>query len=186
MKPSDNWSSRSRNIHTAKIQRDNNEEENPLFEQRLNNALDGLESYYYDHLKNRLSRSNAFTIVNYILAMKVETNLSTNYRRETIMSLKLISQFLDNKLFKEVTRDDILSFLESIRKPESKDPTHKWIGTYNHRLIDLLRFFKWLYFPDIESSQRQKPKVHNNFDNPRDCYVDSESHLQRRRINCGG
>jgi hypothetical protein len=31
------------------------EEENPLFEQRLNNALDGLEDYFNDHLKNRVS-----------------------------------------------------------------------------------------------------------------------------------
>jgi hypothetical protein len=37
------------------------EEENPLFDQRLNNALDGLEEYFYDHLKNRISKSNALT-----------------------------------------------------------------------------------------------------------------------------
>ena len=48
------------------------EEENPLFEQRLNNSLDGLEYYYYDHLKNRISKLNSFTIVDYVLAMKVE------------------------------------------------------------------------------------------------------------------
>jgi hypothetical protein len=116
LKPSDNSSSRiiSRNINAAKIHRDNNEEENPLFEQRLNNALDGLESYYYDHLKNRVSKSNALTIADYILAMKVETNPSTNYRRETIMSLKLISQFLDNKPFKEMTRDNIFFFWTAV------------------------------------------------------------------------
>lgn len=57
------------------------EEENPLFEQRLNNALDGLEYYYCDHLKNRISKLNAFTIANYVLAMKVETNLSPNHKR---------------------------------------------------------------------------------------------------------
>ena len=82
--------------------------ENPLFDQRLNNALDGLEPYYLDHLKNRLSKSNALTIADYILAMKVETNLSTNHKRSIITSLKLVSQFLDNKPFKEMTRQDVL------------------------------------------------------------------------------
>jgi integrase/recombinase XerD len=40
-----------------------------------------------------------------------------------------------------MTKENILAFLYSIRKPETKDPTHKWIGTYNQRLINLLRFF---------------------------------------------
>jgi hypothetical protein len=53
-------------------------EESPLFEQRLNDALDGLEYYYYDHLKNRMSKSNALTIADYILTMKAETNLTTS------------------------------------------------------------------------------------------------------------
>jgi hypothetical protein len=42
------------------------EEDNPLFEQRMNNALDGLQPYYYDHLKNRISKTNATTIIDYI------------------------------------------------------------------------------------------------------------------------
>jgi integrase len=138
------------------------EEENPLFEQRLNNALDGLEDYYYDHLKNRISKLNALTIVDYILAMKVETNPSPNHKRGVVTSLKLVSQFLDNKPFKEMKKEDILAFLDTIRRPETEDPTHRWIGTYNLRLINFLRFFKWLYFPDIEPSKRQKPKVIEN------------------------
>ena len=98
----------------------------------------------------------------YILAMIVETNLTTNHKRGVVTSLKLLSQFLANKPFKEMTKENILAFLDSIRRPETKDPTHKWIGTYNQRLINLLRFFKWLYYPDIEPSKRQKPKVIEN------------------------
>ena len=53
------------------------EQENPLFEQRLNNALDGLEPYFYDHLKNRISKSNAQTIVDY--AILTTTDFSGAY-----------------------------------------------------------------------------------------------------------
>lgn len=52
------------------------EGDSPLLDQRLNNALDGLQPYFYDHLKNRISKTNATAIINYILAMRVETNLS--------------------------------------------------------------------------------------------------------------
>ncbi|MGA7542240.1 MAG: hypothetical protein WBW34_04170 [Nitrososphaeraceae archaeon] len=138
------------------------EEDNPLFEQRMDNALDGLQPYYYEHLKNRISKTNATTIIDYILAMKVETNLSDDHRRGVITTLKLVSQFLDDKPFEEMTRNDILSFLDCKRKSEIVDPMHKWITTYNHHLINLLRFFKWLYSPHIEPSKRQKTQVVEN------------------------
>jgi hypothetical protein len=42
-------------------------------------------------------------------------------------------------------RNDIISFLDSYRKPETMDPLHKWINTYNIRLAIICKFFKWLY-----------------------------------------
>ena len=39
---------------------------------------------------------------------------------------------------------------------------HKWIGTYNLYRIELMRFFKWLYYPYIESDKRPKPEVIQN------------------------
>jgi hypothetical protein len=36
---------------------------------------------------------------------------------------------INYKEFELVTRDDIISYLNSLRKLESVDPTHKWIGT---------------------------------------------------------
>ncbi|MFL6417991.1 MAG: hypothetical protein ACJ71P_01055, partial [Nitrososphaeraceae archaeon] len=137
-------------------------ERNPLFDQKLDIATEDLESYYLEHLKTRISKDNALTIANYVISMKVETNVSINHKRAVITSLKLLSELLGNKPFKQMTHEDILLFLDSIRKPENTDPLHKWIGTYNHRLINFLRFFKWLYSPDIEPSKRNKPEVVNN------------------------
>ena len=61
-----------------------------------------------------------------------------------------------------MTRDDIISFLDSYRRPDTADSLHKWIGTYNLFRIHLLRFFKWLYYPDIEPDKRPKPAVIEN------------------------
>jgi hypothetical protein len=59
-----------------------------------------------------------------------------------------------------MTRTDIIQYLDSIRRTEEVDPLHKWIGTYNLRRIYLLRFFKWLYSPEIgESNKRPTPEV---------------------------
>ena len=127
----------------------NSEIHDALFDQKLELATEGLEPYYLDHLRTRLSKENALIISKYILSMKVEVNLSSNHRRGIITSLKLLSEFLNNKSFKDVNHDDILLYLDSrCRKPESADTQHKWVTTYNQRLICFIRFFKWLYSPE--------------------------------------
>ena len=89
-------------------------------------------------------------------------NLTDNYRRDIIRGLAHFSIFCNNKSFKQITRDDLISFLDSFRKPENIDPLHKWIGTYNTYRMYLTRFFKWLYYPDIEPDKRPKPEVIEN------------------------
>ena len=94
--------------------------------------------------------------------MKSEVNLSDHYRRDVIVTLYRFSKFRNDKLFKDSTRTDVISFLNSFRKPESLDPLHKWIGTYNIYREHLLRFFKWLHSPNIEPKRRPKPSVVDN------------------------
>jgi hypothetical protein len=109
------------------------------------------------------SKQNALTICDYIYSLKSESNPSDHYRRDNIILLCKVSTFFKNtKLFKEITREDLLSFLDSFRKIESADPLHQWIGTYNTYRINFMRFFKWLYYPDIEQKKRPKPCIIEN------------------------
>jgi integrase len=107
-------------------------------------------------------------ICDYILAMNTEINQSNEYRKTTIRVLIQLSKFLSKsdqqqqRPFDVISREDVLAFLDSLRKPEYLDPMHKWIGTYNLYNIQLTRFFKWLYSPIIEPDKRQKPKVVGN------------------------
>jgi integrase len=89
-----------------------------------------------------------------------ETRCSDNYRRDVIGNLSRLSRFLNNKQFAQMIRDDILSYLNSLKKQQDKDPMHKWIGTYNVVLVHLIRFFKWLYSPN--ETDRPKPPVIRN------------------------
>jgi hypothetical protein len=108
-------------------------------------------------------KQNALTICDYISSLRSEINPSNHYRNDTIILLCDLSIFFGNaKSFKEITRDDLLSFLDGYRKPEDIDPLHKWIGTYNLYRIQLMRFFKWLYYPNVEQKKRPKPSVIEN------------------------
>ena len=131
---------------------------------KIENATEGLPSHCFNSLHRILpaSKENALVICDYISSIKSEINPSDAYRKDTIILLCNFSVFVKNKIFIKVTREDLLAFLESFRKIESVDPLHKWIGTYNTYRIQLMRFFKWLYSPDIEQKKRPKPPIIEN------------------------
>jgi integrase len=111
---------------------------------------------------HRISEENASVIIDYIHAMKTEINPSINYKRNNIILLCKLSRYHDNYSFRYMNRENILTFLDSFRKPEATDPLHKWIGTYNTFRMQLIRFFKWLNYPDNEQHNRTKPPVIEN------------------------
>jgi hypothetical protein len=107
-----------------------------ITERRMENAAEGLSSHCFNLLHRMLpaNKENVVTICDYVSSLKSEINPSNNCRRDIIILLCTFSTFVKNanaksKHFNDVTREDILSFLESLRKIESVDPLHKWIGT---------------------------------------------------------
>jgi integrase/recombinase XerD len=79
------------------------------------------------------------------------------------------------------TTTTLLSYLDSCRKPEDKDPLHKWIASYNVKYIILSRFFKWLYYHDVHS-----PKQRNELatsDRKPEC-IQGIAHLKRKEVSC--
>ena len=79
-----------------------------------------------------ISEDNAATIVKYTEVMRTEVNSSNHYRRDLIVLLCRFSKYHSgDKPFKEISHENIIDFLDSLRKTETKDPMHRWIGTYN-------------------------------------------------------
>ncbi len=132
-----------------------------ILERKIEETAAGLQMSFTKALRN-LSEANASTIIDYIAAVRVEVNPSDNYRKDLIDILSKFARFTENKYFRDITRVDIISFFESYRRTDAADPLHKWIGTYNTYRMSLLRFFKWLYFPEIEPGKRPKPSLLEN------------------------
>jgi hypothetical protein len=133
-----------------------------FLERKIGLITEGLSRQYTDRLY-KIRRDNALAIADFISSMKTEINLSYNHIKNHIMILTLLSQFHNNeKSFKQMTREDILSYLDKLRKPESNDPLHKWIGSYNLYRTLILKFFKWLYYPNLQEASRPRPHVVEN------------------------
>lgn len=56
------------------------EQEEEIFDRKLHAATSDLRRFYHNILVERVPRQNAQVIIDYILAMKTETNISDNYR----------------------------------------------------------------------------------------------------------
>ena len=63
---------------------------------------------------------------------------------------------MDFKDFDEMTKEDVLSYLNRFRKSEEDDPHHRWIGTWNNRHLVLLKFFRWLHDQDNPDIKNRK------------------------------
>ena len=80
-----------------------------------------------------------------------------------------------------MTRDDVLCYLDNCRKSENEDPLHKWIGSYNTKLAILSKFFKWLYYPNVEDSKRRSEL--SALEKKPDCIIGIKR-LKRKEVSC--
>lgn len=54
-----------------------------------------------------------------------------------------------------MTKDNILDYLNSLRKSSIVEPNHKSIGTWNARQMLFLKFFRWLCSPNEPDVRRR-------------------------------
>ena len=146
-------------------------EENNLFsssnteelERKIDSITTGLSRPYFNKILKELVKKNlenTIIICDYIIAEQIEINIQNSTKESKIKVLTWLSNhFQDEKSFRNMTKHDILDFLNKLRKPAVEDPVSKWIGSYNGRQIILTKFFRWLYNPD-EPDHRNRITPH--------------------------
>jgi integrase len=165
---------------------DENNDRLALLERKIAYAIEGFTTQKFCELvltdRSRLSKENALTICDYVIAMKREINPRLSYKKYTIQFLSKLSKTVGlEKKFIDMTRDDVLCYLDKCRKPENEDPLHKWIGSYNIKLVILSRFFKWLYYPNVEDPKRRSEI--STLERKPDCIMGIKL-LKRKEISC--
>jgi hypothetical protein len=129
---------------------------------------------------------NAAAICDHILGEQTEHNIKASTAESKVKSLLWLSKYLNDKPFEQVSKQDILSYLNSLRKQTSIDPQQKWIGSYNNRLRYYAKFFRWLYnkgepdhrkriSPPCIQGLRQLPRQEKSSYKPSDLW-DSREH----------
>jgi integrase/recombinase XerD len=182
---------KTKEISTTKTKiitiKEEKEEELLLLDKKITQAIEGFppnvkfcELILRD--RSRISKENALTICNYMIAMKREINPRLSYKRSTIQTLAEISKTVGiSKLFSDMTRDDVLYYLDKCRKSENDDPLHKWIGSYNLKAVILSRFFKWLHYLGVEDPNKRNEL--SALEKKPDCIIGIKQ-LKRKEISC--
>ncbi len=116
-------------------------------QEKIDSLTTDVPSYYKSvFTKMALSNlSNAEILCEFITFEYNTQNVKQNTKLTHIKIICIFNKYLNYKDFDKMTKDDNIKYLNSIRKPESIDPTHKSIGTYNARQMILSKFFRWLY-----------------------------------------
>jgi hypothetical protein len=113
---------------------------------------------YFNNALNRLAIAapeNCATICKYIFTEMTEMNIKQSTKEGKIKVLIWLSTFLQHLPFCEMTKQQILSYLDSLRRPLAEDPRQRWIGSYNSRQMILNKFFRCLCNPDEPDPRRR-------------------------------
>jgi len=107
----------------------------------------------------QINSYNVKIICDYIIAEQNELNIKESTKETKIKRLVHLSRYFHHKkTFFEMVKEDLLDYLNSLRKHSSLDPTNKSIGTWNSRQMLFLKFFRWLYNPnEPDLKKRQTP-----------------------------
>ncbi len=105
------------------LDENDNDKHLTLLERKIALATEGFTTNRFCELvlkdRNRLSKENALTVCDYIIAMKREINPRLSYKKYTIEFIAELSRAVGiEKKFIDMTRDDILYYLDKCRKTD--------------------------------------------------------------------
>jgi hypothetical protein len=143
---------------TSFLDANDNDNSSALLERKISLATEGFTTHKFCELvlrdRNRLSKENALTICDYIIAMKREVNPRLSYKKYTIQFLELSKAVGIEKKFIDMTSDDILCYLDKCRKTEMK--THSINDRQlQYKACNIISIFKWLHYPDVGDPKRR-------------------------------
>jgi hypothetical protein len=73
----------------------------PLLERKIDMITEGVDPFVIKKLRN-LSKENAITITNFLLAINTETNPSNGYRQQLLLRLCELSKFVNSPIYGQV------------------------------------------------------------------------------------
>src|SRR6476620_8819916 len=93
-------------------------------------------------------------LVSHFVDFMKGTDTSDKYQRVNLIVVVLFAKYLgvDKRLSEADTKEEIVVFLDGLRKDSAADPDKKWIRTWNDYLQRIKYFMRWLHNYNNHSS----------------------------------
>ena len=102
-------------------------------------------------IQNLPNNSNSITLNEFLLYMKNNGSSERHQNNNLIVMIEFSNYFGSNTTFYNINKkEQILSFLDTKIKDSSNDPEKRWITSWNHYLVRIKLFYRWLYNKDKE------------------------------------
>jgi integrase/recombinase XerD len=102
-------------------------------------------------IQNLSNSSNSKTLIEFLMYMKNNGSSERHQNNNLIVMIEFSKYFDSNTAFYDINKkEQILSFLDTKIKDSSNDPEKRWIISWNHYLVRIKLFFRWLYNKDKE------------------------------------
>jgi len=97
---------------------------------------------------------NKELVANFLDSCIKQENISLNTKRIYLIALAYLAREVKKPL-ELVTNSDLKTYLDSMQKSQVEDPDQSWISTQRTLGLLLLKFYKWLAYPDMTPQERK-------------------------------
>ena len=149
---------------------ENNGINNLEIRQQITEVTAGLNNHYFTKMAKSMSANNAYLLAKFIILNRKDSIIAINTIEMYIDGIVYLENSHKHKDLDKMDRNDIVTFLDSYRKSESVDPLHRWVATYNIRLMVIYKFFRWLHnlnhdkLTEITTTERIVPPIMNGIE----------------------
>jgi integrase/recombinase XerD len=131
-------------------------------------------------IQNLSNSPNSKTLNEFLFYMKNNGSSERHQNNNLIVMMEFSNSFGSNTSFYDINKkEQIILFLDTKIKDSLQDPEKRWITSWNHYLVRIKLFFRWLYNKDkeIDKDYWETPeflKIKNKKSKRISPYVESE------------
>lgn len=131
-----------------------------ILNKRLETVVEGCKPHVQKLVKE-LSEENKRTLADFIMDGIVQSNIKPNTKTAHIKNFVYLVRFWRKPKIeisiKDMKKEHINGYMQSLIRPQSTDPDQKWIRTSNNRAMTYTKLFRFLAAPDKKPKERPKP-----------------------------
>jgi integrase len=90
----------------------------------------------------------------FILDCVKKENIAVGTKRAYLIALARLSSHT-KKRFEDMTFEDLESYVNSMQRDRSEDPDQSWISTQRAYCVPLVKFYKWMAYPNMTPHERK-------------------------------